>query len=286
MRIILALAISLQSLLLVPPAAVAQQAQIQQEARLPEPRPRLIPGTVGQGPLALVSSAAVTYQEYFAHGCPLVLTVDAFGWTTHAALGTTGPCPETVDKIPQDTMRGALNACEANSHTPPCSVVAVGRKIVWDGPIRFVPGRYVPHDDRQASIVLRKIPTEDMESTTLETSVGLITYRADGRSADIAFQRHDELGVCRGTLTAPSDGAAAPIALTCTKANAIFGTVTLKPEDGAGTGSASNGQSQFALTILPKAVFLKSGTLIYEPAPKGGSASDNIMTKQHDSGAT
>ena len=276
MRIILGLAISLPVMLLAQPAALAQQA------KAPEPMPHVIPGTVGQGPLTLTSSAAVTYQEYFAHGCPLVLTVDAFGWATHAALNSSGPCPETVANIPQKTIRGALNACDTYAHNPPCSVIAVGRKIVWDGPIGRLDGRYAPQGDNQYSIILRKIVPEGEESPTYETSVGLITYGAAGRSGNILFKGHYELGLCRGSLSV-HDSNAGTIALTCTKAGAITGSVTLSPDGRTGAGTATDkAQHQFMLKVLPHPEFMNNGMTLYQPPAETGDA----MVKPAPKGTT
>lgn len=291
-RIVFGLAISVLAPVLAETPALAQDAAGKQQASLPpqeakpEPRPDLIPGTVGQGPLTLVSSAAVTYQEYAAHACPLVLAVDAFGWTTYAALNASGECPKDVSQIPQQTMRDALEACEAQTHTPPCRIAAVGRKVVWDGPIRYLPGRFIPQDNQQASVILRKTVTEDMESVGHETAVGLITYGARGRTADIDFQRHDTLGRCRGSLTAPDGADSAPVMLTCTKTGALTGSVMLKAADGTGAGSVTGRGETFVLTVLPKADFMKNGTLIYAPPPKANAKADGKMPKQDKQGAS
>ena len=297
MRIILGLAISVAFMLLAQPAALAQQAKPVQQASLPpEPQPILIPGAIGQGTLALTASAAVTYQEYFAHECPLALTVDAFGWTTHAALNGSGPCPENVSKISKQTIKGALNACEAYSHTPPCAVIAVGRKVVWDGTIRFIAGRMIPQGDHQRAVVLRKIVSDEAESISFETSVGQIAFAADGRSGDIVFQRHDELGQCRGSLTTPAAGEAAAVTLACTKAGAINGAVALDAASRTGKGTAKGAGWSFVLTVLPNADFMKNGDVVYAPPvkaePKTDKANANkanankAMTKQDKSGAS
>lgn len=276
------------------PAALAQEAGKTQQASLPpnagkpEPMPRVGPGMAGQGPLTLTSSAAVTYQEYFAHACPLVLTVDAYGWTTHAALNTTGECPADVSKIPQETIRGALNACEAYTHNPPCAVVAVGRKVVWDGPIRYVPGQYISQDSHQAAVVLRRTVAAEMDPSTLETAVGLVTFGASGDSGELVFQRHKELGQCRGSLTKPANDDNATVMLTCTKTAALTGSVALKTADRTGSGALSNDHHHYELTILPKADFMMNGTLIYEPEPEPdtGTASGGKMMKSDEKGAS
>jgi len=291
MRIILGVAISLQVLMLAQTPVQAQQAAKQQQASLPaqaakpEPMPRLIPGTVGHGTLTLTSSAAVTYQEYFAHACPLVLTVDAFGWSTHAALNTSGPCPDNVAKITPETMMGALNKCAAYSTVPPCSVVAVGREVVWDGPISFVPGRFVPRGDDQVPVVLRRIATDDMEAATSETDVGVIRFHADGRSGTLTFQRHAELGECSGSLAAPDGDKPAAVALTCTKIGEVAGTITFKPGEHAGSGTASAGKRQFVLSVLPETDAMKNGTALYTPPPKPRPAINMQAAKQADKSA-
>jgi hypothetical protein len=288
MRIIPGLAIAIGVLLAATPAAFAQQAGKKQQASLPrqpgmpEPMPHLVPGAVGHFPLTLTSSAAVTYQEYFAQACPLVLTVDGFGWTTHAALSTDGACPADVSKIPQDTIRAALKTCEAYSQVPPCSVIAVGRKVVWDGPITFAPGRFVPQGDDQVPVVLRRIVADTTESATSETDVGVIRFDPEGRSGVFSFQRHAELGECDGSLKAAGNGEPATVALTCTKIGEVSGTISFKPGERAGTGTAMAGKRRFTLTVLPRSDAMKNGTALYSPPPEPAAPAGKPMVKMQE----
>jgi hypothetical protein len=114
----------------------------------------------------------------------------------------------------------------------------------------------------------------------------VITYGAFGRTAEIDFQRHDELGRCRGSLSAPEGGSSAPVMLTCTKTGALTGSVVLQPADGTGSGSVTGRGASFALTVLPKADFMKNGTLIYSPPPKANAKADGKMPKQDKQGAS
>lgn len=279
MRIVLGLALILQFALLAPATAEAQSKDkmMKQEARL-----QAIPGTAGRGPLKLTSSAAVTYQEYFAHACPLVLLVEEAGWATHASLGTDGDCPAQASDIPQTTIRSALNACNTYAANRPCSVIAIGRKIVWEGKITYLPGPFVPHGGDQRSVVLRKTVSDDDLSTAFETAVGIVTYNGPGQSGTVTFQRHDELGVCTGSIYGTS-AEAAPVSLSCTKVGAITGTVALASEDRTGAGMVVGANERsFTLTILPKAEYISNGTAIYEPP----ATPEQPMTEQKASGVT
>jgi len=275
-RIVLGLALILQLALLAPTAA---QAQSKEKMKTQEAAAFMIPGTAGRGELALTSSAAVTYQEYFAHECPLVLVVEDAGWATHAALGSAGNCPEKGRAIPQATIRSTLNACNTYAANRPCSVIAVGRQMVWRGPIVLLPGPFIPRGNTQLSIVLRKPVGEDDLSTSYETAVGLVDYNGTGGSGEVIFQRHDELGMCHGSVTASGDSM--PVSLDCTKVGTITGTLSIDPEKHAGSGmvTGANG-SQFMLTVLPRADFMENGTAIYTPPPEP----DQTMMKQ-ESGA-
>jgi hypothetical protein len=248
------LALVLLATLLAQPAAFAQGKA---PAKTPAAAkgPAMIPGTVGKGPLTLTSSAAATYQEYLAHACPLVLVADAAGWVTHAALGPRESCPAAEAALTQATIRGALNTCNTFANNPPCSVVAIGRKVVWDGPISFLPSRYTPQGGNQYAIVLRRILADGETSSAFETTAGLITYAADGRSASLLFKKHDELGLCRGGV-AFAEGAGGTVALTCTKAGAVAGTLALNPDGRTGSGTAAGEQRRFEMTVLPHAEFL------------------------------
>lgn len=265
MRIVLGVALILQLAVLAPATAEAQSKDKMknQQAKL-----QAIPGTAGRGPLKLTSSAAVTYQEYFAHACPLVLLVEEAGWATHASLGKEGDCPANATDIPQKTIREALNACNTYAANRPCSVIAIGRKMVWNGNITYLPGPFIPHGADQRSIVLRKMVGEDDLSTAFETAVGIVNYSGPRQSGEVVFQRHDELGVCSGRIYGTSADAA-PISITCTKVGAITGTLALTPEDRTGDGMVAGAKERsFKLTILPKADFITNGTAIYEPPAK------------------
>lgn len=289
MRIVLKLAFLMLAALLAQPAAYAQgkshkkvhipeaewmsgkskaPAKKKTARKAPPPRPftPTMAGTEGWGPLLLTSSAAVTYQEYFAHACPLVLTVEAAGWNTYGTFGAANKCPKGA--VSPETVRSALNACSSYAANPPCSVVAIGSRVVWNGPISFLPGRYTPKGDDQFSIVLRKIAREDALPTGFDTAVGLVTYTADGGSGDIRFQRDHDLGECRGKLSR-SDGAPATVALTCTKLGAVDGTLELNADGhtGAGTATGKAGR-QFALTVLPHAAYMTDGPALPTPGAK------------------
>lgn len=270
MRIVLGLALILQLTLLAPVTAEAQSKDKmkKQEIRLNE-----IPGTAGRGPLKLTSSAAVTYQEYFAHACPLVLVAEEAGWATHASLGEAGSCPANESGITQQTIRGALNKCDSYADNRPCSVIAIGRKMVWDGPITFLPGPFVPQGENQRSVVLRKPTSDDDLAVAYETVVGVLVYNGAGQSGELSFQRHDELGVCSGRIYGASADSM-PLALDCTKVGAITGTVALKHEDRTGHGTLTGrNERSYTVTVLPKADYFSNGTALYEPPPEPEKAS-------------
>ncbi len=294
MRIVLKLAFLMLAALLVQPAAYAQgkapdkgKAPATAKAKTTAPAKGKTAGkfrpftpnmaaTAGTGPLVLTSSAAVTYQEYFAHACPLVLAAGAAGWNTYAAFGPANNCPKGA--VSPETVLGALAACSSYAANPPCSVVAIGRRVVWNGPISFLPGRYTPQGDSQYSIVLRKVLRDDELPTGFGTTVGLVSYAADGKSGDVLFQQDDELGQCRGTLTL-SDDAPAAVALSCTKVGALTGTLDLKPGEHTGHGTATGDAGRrFALTVLPHAGYMKGG-----PSQPGPAAE---LTQPKSSGPT
>ena len=236
------------------------------------PPPPTMALTAGTGPLVLTSSAAVAYQEYFAHACPLVLAVEAAGWNAYGAFGPADHCPSGKDAITPTMVRSALKACSSFADNPPCMAIAIGATVVWDGPITFLPSRYTPQGENQFSILLRKIPREGEIASSYDTTAGLVTYADDGRSADIQLLRDHDLGVCRGSLTRP-EGAPTAVALTCTMAGAVAGTITLDTDGHTGTGAATgDGQRQFALTVLPHADFLASRMIRAAPTPESAPA--------------
>ena len=262
----------------IPLAFLALQPASAQTA-LPKEKPApILPGTAGKGQLTLIASAAVTYQEYFAHDCPQVLAVDSAGWATHATLGTAESCP--ASGITQELMRQTLNACDTFTAHASCSIVAIGRKIVWDGPISYLPGRYIPQSAEQHSIVLRKVRSEEEDPTTFATSVGLVT-KVDDYKAKIHFKRDNEIGVCRGHLMR-HDVDTATINLTCTRVGQVTGTIALNEDGMTGAGTAGTGERQFEFTILPLADFMKDGASIQA----AGSDSDTPMTNDKTNGAS
>jgi hypothetical protein len=249
-------------------AGAKQQAKAPAQDRLP-PMP---PGSVGKGQLTLTSSAAVTYQEYFADACPRVLAVSAFGWATHAALGAAKDCPDGKASVDQAAVKATLNACNAAAYDLPCSILAVGRKILWDGPIGVLRGPHTPQGESQFSVVLRKAVGDGEPTPGFETVVGTATYAADGQSAALRFMTHDELGACRGSLRR-HDGETGTVSLTCTAAGAINGTFDVAPDGRTGTGAASgNGERAFVLKVLPQTDFTDKGMVNNPAAPSAGTA--------------
>jgi hypothetical protein len=249
-------------------AGAKQQAKAPAQDRLPP----MLPGSVGKGPLTLTSSAAVTYQEYFADACPRVLAVSAFGWATHAALGAAKDCPDGKASVDQAAIKATLNACNAAAYDLPCSILAVGRKIMWDGPIGVLRGPHTPQGENQFSVVLRKAVGDGDPTPGFETVVGTATYAADGQSAEFRFMKHDELGACRGSLRR-HDGETGTMSLTCTAAGAINGQFDPAPDGRTGTGATTgSGGRAFVLKVLPHTDFMDKGSINTPNAPSAGTA--------------
>jgi hypothetical protein len=248
-------------------AGAKQQAKAPAQDRLP-PMP---PGSVGKGPLTLTSSAAVTYQEYFADACPRVLAVSAFGWATHAALGAPKDCPDGKASVDQAAVKGALGACNAAAYDLPCSILAVGRKILWDGPIGVLRGPHTPQGESQFSVVLRKVIGDGEPTPGFETVVGTATYAADGQSAALRFMTHDELGACRGSLRR-HDGETGTVSLACTAAGAINGNFDSAADGRTGSGTASgSGERAYVLKVLPHTDIMDKGMVNNPSAPSAGT---------------
>jgi hypothetical protein len=214
----------------------------------------------GRGTLTLSPAAAATYQEYFRNGCPLVLAAHESGrWVTMAA----GP-DENCDISRIDLRRyiyNTLASCEGGVRYGECWVVALGRKIVWEGPIRAQKGKWTPHSDRQFSVILSGNISFPPNGTLFAEVFGLATYRPDGRTADLSFLPQRQFGHCSGTLSVAEKGPS-PFTVTCTKAGAVSGLFDLNADRRTGTGAGiltnaagRKGARDFDLTVLPHLEF-------------------------------
>jgi hypothetical protein len=203
----------------------------------------------GRGTLTLSSSAAVAYQDYFHSACPLVLAAHRSGrWVAQM----TGP-NEKCDTSRIDLRRyiyATLANCEGGERYGNCWIVALGRHIVWDGAIRARNGKWTPRTRRQFSVVLSGRP----DGRAVVHAIGMATYRAKGRIADLRFARHSQFGRCSGALTV-TPGHPWPFKVTCTRVGEVTGLFDVSADghtgSGAGSGHVGRTPRDFDLIVLP-----------------------------------
>lgn len=209
----------------------------------------------GRGPLTLTSAAAVSYQAYFQRECPLVLAAHASGrWVT----ATTGPeenCFTGAIDFKAYILSTLAN-CEGGVRYGECWILAIGRKIVWEGPIQVRPGKWTPKSDRQYAVALAGEKPGATSGRSYSETIGLLTYKDGEPSAEMIFRPHKVLGQCSGALTL-IDGAPSPFTVTCSKMGAVTGLLDVGPDGrtGIGAGSGATGGADarhFRLTVLPR----------------------------------
>jgi hypothetical protein len=208
----------------------------------------------GRGALALSSSAAAGYQSYFEHSCPLVLAAHESGGRVTQTVGPDDNClTGHVDF--QRYIAATLARCEGGTRYGECWIVAIGREVVWEGPVRAAKGKWTPRTSRQFSVVLSGRVPNGSGGRMFEQTVGLLTWRKDDRTADLTFAPDSVYGTCTGALTLAKDaaeGTPSAFELTCSKMGKVAGAFDVGPDGrtGAGAGSGANAR-HFDLVVLP-----------------------------------
>ena len=205
----------------------------------------------GRDRLTLSPTAAVSYQEYFQQECPLVLAAHESGrWVTE----TTGPDENcftgSVDY--RRFIHSTLANCEGGWRYGECWIVALGREIVWEGPIKFRKGKWTPRTDRQFSVTLAAEAPNTTSGKSFKKTVGLVTYSADGKTAAMRFAPQTVLGRCSGELHRV-EGQPWPFAVTCSKIGKVAGLFDVGPDGRTGQGAGGGTDVRhFKLVILPR----------------------------------
>lgn len=207
---------------------------------------------VGIGPITLSSSVVVTLREYLEHSCPVAMVVDSNGAASSRTFGTQENCPTVSTRHIDDLLK----VCGASAASPPCRVLAVGRQIVWNGPVEFESGRWTPTGTDQKSVVLKVGGAEEGTIPAVQQkAVGIATFSADGRQAALVFQWNEQLGDCRGIIRRPVqpnlDDSVARFRISCSKAGAATGRLHFQTASrtGAGSGVGPNNR-HFDLVVL------------------------------------
>jgi hypothetical protein len=224
----------------------------------------------GRGTIVLSSSAAISYQQYFNAKCPLILAAhESGGWMT-MVTGPDEKCPtEAVDF--RRYIYTTLANCEGGWRYGECWIVAIGRKQVWDGAIKFRKGRWTPRGKDQFSVALSGEAANATSGTSLWHTVGLATYRRDGHTADMTFKRHPVFGDCEGEFNVGSDKPAS-FTVICSKAGQITGALAVNRDGKSGHGAGSVGNAKhYDLTVLPRPD-LAPGEKVAETAPRTPSS--------------
>lgn len=205
----------------------------------------------GRGTLLLNSSGAVVYQDYFRSACPMLLAAHESGGAINLLTGPEENC--NTGAIDYRRFIPAILAnCEGGWRYGECWIVAIGRDVVWEGPIKFRKGRWTPKGKRQLSVTLSGEKANATSGISTWYTVGLLTYSRDGKSADMTFKSNPAVGRCKGTLTVTA-GAPSPYTVTCSKIGQITGQLDFAPDGQSGTGAGSAKNARHVdLHLLPR----------------------------------
>jgi hypothetical protein len=205
----------------------------------------------GRGTLFLNSSGAVVYQDYFRSACPLLLAAHESGGMINLFTGPDEKC-ETGAVDYRRYIPAALANCEGGWRYGECWIVAIGREVVWEGPIKFRKGRWTPKGKRQVSVTLSGEGPNATSGISNWYTVGLLNYSRDGKSAEMIFKSNADAGRCKGTLTVTA-GAPSPYTVTCSKIGQITGALDFAPDGQSATGAGRGKNARHVdLHVLPR----------------------------------
>lgn len=183
----------------------------------------------------------------------MVLAIDSKGWNTSRAFGPEEGCDEFQSFSKEDQIKhvtGILKTCDDSVSSSPCSVFAVGRKIVWKGDIKYRRGKWTPVRPNQNSVILKAESEDSSGRDIFNKTIGLATFNASGSHAKMKFSYSRNFGRCKGGMIIGSTETGS-FTVNCTKAGTASGEVELNSDrrSGVGGGSGPN-RRHFEITIL------------------------------------
>lgn len=206
----------------------------------------------GNGPLTLSDRVMASFEFYLSHENPAYFAVRKDGKMFGFSVCNHHSCEDSIGDV-------ALSGCMRRSKGERCYLLASGRDIVWNGPISYRTGRFVPDSPAGRSFILfwhhRAVqyggrtpvrgtltPTEGAPIVPLEFDPG---YRR-------------VFGNCTGTL----DRNGGRFEADCSKMGRVTGPFEISEENGiGGQGTGEDEKGRIAeLNIVPKSKFRETFT--------------------------
>jgi hypothetical protein len=189
---------------------------------------------IGQGPIELSGGSTTRLHDFLDHDCPIVLVASPDGSRTTRAVGSSLYCGYYDE---ESWVKRALENCTKWSKSGACKVFALGRDIVWNGPISYRIWKWSPIQQNQNSVVL-KSGRQGTEPDSRYVLPGLATFTDDGKRVSFSFPKTKRFGRCSGQATLP-DGRDGTFEINCSKAGQLVGEIEIE-----GPGRKGNGGGQ------------------------------------------
>jgi len=210
----------------------------------------------GNGPLTLSDRVMASFEFYLSHENPAYFAVRNDGKVFAFSVCNHYTCEDSIGDV-------ALSGCARRAKGERCYLLASGRDIVWNGPISYRPGRFIPDNPDGRSFIL--FWHHRVVQYGGRTPVRGTLTPADGSpivplSFDAIYRQ--VFGTCTGTLNR-IDGR---FEANCRKMGRVTGPFETTEKNGlGGQGTGEDEQGRIAeLNIIPKSKFRDTFTRLGE----------------------
>jgi len=198
----------------------------------------------GNGPLTLSDRAMASFETYLSHENPSYFAVQWDGFKYGYSVCNEYSCAESVGDI-------ALSTCRRRSKGERCFLLAVGRDIVWRGPISYRVGRFIPPNPDGRAFTFSWHP-KVIQFSGRRFIRGVIEDGKSGPVIELKFDRRQRrfFGKCEGNLNVETKR----FDVTCSKKGSVSGSYEITESGNVGgSGTGEDAQGEIAeLTIIPK----------------------------------
>lgn len=204
---------------------------------------------IGEGALEVSSRVATAMEGYFRLDHPLAMAITTDGRHAARSYCSTSGCE--VRFTENESIQNALGHCRKNAGDRTCKIYALGKKVVWNGPVTNRASIWSPSKptEQRATLKWQGYETDG----TLRMVSGIAEFLDGGKQVALRFQSHPNfMGTCGGNIDVP-EGNQGQWTLNCTKAPTVEGSIKLNSKDRSGNGYARDRYGrQVELKIFPR----------------------------------
>ncbi len=198
----------------------------------------------GNGPITLNDNTMASFELYLMHEDPLYFAVQWDGFKYGYSVCNEPNCFDSVGDV-------ALSTCRRRSKGERCYLLAVGRDLVWNGPISYRVGRFIPPNPNGRAFTFSWHP-KVMQYSGRRFIRGVIENGTAGPVIELKFDRRQRrtFGKCEGNLNVETKR----FDVTCSKKGTVSGHYEIMETGNVGgKGAGEDGQGEIAeLIIIPK----------------------------------